>query len=226
MQQLAEGKGGEINSSQKFVSDKIEWLDYQRAKAEYERRDYSNWQGEDPPPPPPPPKRPNKTAARKCLLIPDRVVSEILGDDSSDILSTNFSSYSTEASPDVEPKVTQKLPDSQKLPAKLPKKVTYETQAEKELQPKVTQVTQVTEETMPLIERGAKVEVTATGKTGLVVELEDGFATIKLDTPIQAGGSGRKFMGCSLAEIKALPSNPNVFKVGDRVRYGNAILER
>ena len=130
---------------------------------------------------PPPPVRPCKTASRKCLLIPTKVVDEILGSDSS------FSGYSTEAILDIEPEVTQKLPDSGKLPTELLKEATRETQIETELQSKVTRVTQVTEETVPPIKRGAKAKVVATGEIGWVVELEDDLATIKLDTPIQSG---------------------------------------
>jgi len=114
-------------------------------------------------------------------LIPTKVVDEILGSDSS------FSGYSTEAILDIEPEVTQKLPDSGKLPTELLKEATRETQIETELQSKVTRVTQVTEETVPPIKRGAKAKVVATGEIGWVVELEDDLATIKLDTPIQSG---------------------------------------
>ena len=212
LQQLVEGRGGQ-SATQKFVATKLEWVDYERAIAEYKRRDFSSIEGVLPPPP----VRPCKTASRKCLLIPTKVVDEILGNDSS------FSGYSTEAIPDIEPEVTQKLFDSGKLPTELPKETTRETQTENERHSKFTRVTQVTEETVPPIKRGAKVKVIATGKTGLVTKLKDNLATIKLDTPIQSGELEREFMGYSIDEIRALPSNLNGFKVGDRVRHDSQI---
>lgn len=219
LQRLAEGKGGQ-QATQKFVSTKMEWLDYQRAIAEYERRDFSNWEGELPPAP----MRPKKLAARKCLLIPDRVVAEILGG-SVDVLSTNFSDYKTELPPDVEPEVTQKLPDPAKLPVKLPKEVTCVTQTENEIQPKVTEVTQVTTELQPTLKKGGRVEVIETGQTGTITDIEDNwFATIKLDVPIQCDDDDGEpfeswFQGITLGQLRALKSQAHSFKVGDRVRH-------
>jgi|GEM_PF-1956821 len=197
LQQLVEGRGGQV-TTQKFVATKLEWIDYERAIAEYNRRDFAECEGSLPPPP----IRPKKLATRKCLLIPESEVTPFFGVAS-------------------ELEATKKLPDPVELPRSYQEEVTREALANQSFQPKVTRVTQVTEETELSIKKGTRVEVPATGETGLVVELEDDFATIKLDMPTQSNGLGRKFMGCSLAEIRALSANPNGFKVGDRVRYNS-----
>ena len=192
LQQLVEGRGGQ-SATQKFVATKVEWIDYERAIAEHERNT-----GDDFGSCVLPPCRPKKSAPRKCLLIPESEITSFLGT------------------------VPESLPQEltfNEVTHKLPLEATCETQAETTLQPKVAKVTQVTEETASLIRKGAKVEIAATGKTGLVVELEDSFATIKLDTPIQSSGLGQRLTECSLAEIRALPANSNVFEVGDRIRH-------
>jgi hypothetical protein len=191
IQQLAEGLGGQT-ATQKFVSDKLTWIEYKRADAEYDRRDLSLCDGN----PPPRPVRPVKSSPRKCLLIPSSIVPW---------LETNFSSYREEAE---FTKVTHAEGNSAQS---YQNQVTDEIQVQTELQPEVTSVTQVTADSVPSIAKGARVEIWETKQTGRVVELDGDFATIKLDTPLQE----RQFQGCEVSKLRLLPS----FKVGDRVRY-------
>ncbi|MBD1848404.1 PriCT-2 domain-containing protein [Cyanobacteria bacterium FACHB-63] len=64
LQSLIEAAGGRINTTQKFVGSRLEWIDYQRAIAEWKRRTPEERQQI------PAPYEPKPTAQRKCVLIP------------------------------------------------------------------------------------------------------------------------------------------------------------
>jgi hypothetical protein len=84
---------------------------------------------------------------------------------------------------------------------------------------KVQSAIETPTESQPGIRKGSKVEVMATGEAGTVIDIEDEFATIKLDVPIQSGGQSKQFTGCSLAEVRDTEIQEAGFSVGDRVRY-------
>jgi hypothetical protein len=108
-------------------------VEYEKAIAEHDRVT-----GDDPENRVSPPCQPKKTKLRKCLLIPESEIPSPFGGDP-------------------EPEVIEKLPNSIELPESYPNKVTSETQSERELQSKVTQVTQVTVESTPFVKVGDRV---------------------------------------------------------------------
>jgi hypothetical protein len=77
------GKASNDAKTAKFVEKKVEWVDYERAKAAYDRGS-----GDEP-------VQPKKAKSRKAVLIPESVVqATYLSED--DIIESSFSSYATD----------------------------------------------------------------------------------------------------------------------------------
>jgi hypothetical protein len=221
-------RGGESNVAKKFVPDRAEWIDYLKALAEYERRDFSNCEDV-----PSAPYRPSKSAPRKCLIVPASLVPNMRYllsnyDDDDDSPASEHEFRMREPQVTSENRVT---PDSET-------QVTCETQSKSDFQAPGYQVTQVTSKTMPssnstekdipVNSKGARVADVETGAVGAVTDVEDGhFLTIQLDKPLlQKLSDGSKVVSDSLYRTpdqvvsekrwKAIRAN---IKVGDRVQY-------
>ena len=84
---LIQDKCGKTNIPQRFVATKLEWNEFLKAQAAYERLSphEKNSTVE--------PAKPKKTAQRKCVLIPESLLSE---DSNEEILNGNFSDYESE----------------------------------------------------------------------------------------------------------------------------------
>lgn len=85
---LIQNKGGKTNQAQKFVATKLEWNEYLKAKAAYDRLSPHEQNATSEP------IRPRKSALRKCLLIPESLLS--VDSDASEVLNNNYSDYATE----------------------------------------------------------------------------------------------------------------------------------
>jgi hypothetical protein len=99
IQNLIAEAGGEIGSTQKFINNSQTWLDFQRAKDAHDRdtSDYSR-----------PPLAPKKTAQRRCVLIPARIVDQAVGEP--DSIDSNYSDMASEATPPTTPAPAQTAP--------------------------------------------------------------------------------------------------------------------